>query len=355
MIVDELIKRSDSWLSPRKSSGVVVSSRIRLARNVSGVAFPGWVGSEASRQLFETLSKSLTSLDLMKDAEVFAIDDLEEIDRVILCERRLISSDMIEKGAGSGFVVSGKQRVAVMINEEDHLRMQVIRPGLDLISAWRTLNRIDTELEKHVRYAFSPDFGYLTACPSNVGIGMRVSIMVHLPGLKLMDEIDSVVTGLSRMGMAVRGAFGEGSDAFGNMYQVSNETTLGVTELDTVNLIHDIAGTLVELEQNARARLMQSREVYLRDYINRAFGISMYAQMTSSGEALDILSALRLGLEFDILTGVSLSRINKLMLLIQPGHLQKNIKKILTVEERDQLRSEQIRKKLKGLEIVRAI
>ncbi len=353
MIVDDLIKQSNSWISTRESSGVVISSRIRLARNVSGVAFPGWAGSEDRRKLFDDLSMALASLDLMEDAVVLPVDEFNEVDRVVLCERRLISRDMIEKGAGSGLVVSAKQRVAVMINEEDHLRMQLIRPGLNLRSAWKLLDRIDTELEKHVSYAFSPDFGYLTACPSNVGIGMRVSIMVHLPGLKLMDEIDSVVTGLNRMGMAVRGTFGEGSDTFGNMYQVSNETTLGVTEVDTVNLIHDIAGTLVELEQSARARLMQKREIYLRDYIHRAFGISMYAQVTSSGEALDLLSALRLGLEFGMLTGVTLSRINKLMLLVQPGHLQKNAKDRLSVDERDELRADVMRKKLKGIELVR--
>jgi len=353
MIVDDLIKQSNSWISTRESSGVVISSRIRLARNVSGVAFPGWAGSEDRRKLFDDLSMALASLDLMEDAVVLPVDEFNEVDRVVLCERRLISRDMIEKGAGSGLVVSAKQRVAVMINEEDHLRMQLIRPGLNLRSAWKLLDRIDTELEKHVSYAFSPDFGYLTACPSNVGIGMRVSIMVHLPGLKLMDEIDSVVTGLNRMGMAVRGTFGEGSDTFGNMYQVSNETTLGVTEVDTVNLIHDIAGTLVELEKSARARLMQKREIYLRDYIQRAFGISMYAQVTSSGEALDLLSALRLGLEFGMLTGVTLSRINKLMLLVQPGHLQKNAKDRLSVDERDELRADVMRKKLKGIELVR--
>lgn len=355
MIVEELIKKSNSWVSTRKSSGIVVSSRIRLARNIRGYAFPGWAGSDVGRSLFEILSKSLSSIELLEDAEIFPIDQLEEVDRIVLCERHLISRDMTEKGPGSGFVISAKHRVAIMINEEDHLRLQIIRPGLDLMSAWETLDRIDTELEKDVCYAFSPEYGYLTACPSNVGIGMRVSVMLHLPGLKLMDEIDSVVTGLNRMGMAVRGTFGEGSDAFGNMYQVSNETTLGVTELDTVNQINDIAETLIEIEQNARLRLMQQREIYLRDYINRAFGISMYAQVTSSGEALDLLSALRLGVEFGILCGITLNRIDKLMLLVQPGHLQKNVKKKLKIEERDQLRSELMRKKLKGIELVRHI
>jgi protein arginine kinase len=258
---------------------------------------------------------------------------------------------MINKGVGSGVVVADKQRVAVMINEEDHLRMQVIRSGLNLRTAWKMLDSIDSELEHYVSYAFSPELGYLTACPSNVGIGMRVSVMVHLPGLKLLGEIDQVITGLNRMGMAVRGTFGEGSDDFGNMYQVSNQPTLGVSEDDVVKRVNDVAKILVELETNARARLMKNREIYVRDYVNRAYGISKYAEVISSGEALDLLSALRFGIEFDMLSGVSLSRITELMLLIQPGHLQKNAKNELSVFDRDILRSQLIRKKIKGIEL----
>jgi protein arginine kinase len=213
------------------------------------------------------------------------------------------------------------------------------------------LDSSDSELERYVSYAFSSELGYLTACPSNVGIGMRVSVMLHLPGLKLLGEIDQVITGLNRMGMAVRGTFGEGSEDFGNMYQISNQPTLGVSESDVVKRIDDIAKTLVELENNARTRLMQKREIYVRDYVNRAYGISKYAEVMSSGEALDLLSALRFGVEFGMLGGVSLSRITELMLLIQPGHLQKNAKNELSAADRDILRSRLVRKKLKGIEI----
>jgi len=347
----DVLKKSRSWVSSRGSSGIVVSSRIRLARNVSGAAFPWRAGSDKSKQLFEKLATALTSLETLENAVVMPMEEISAVDREVLCERRIISSEMVGKGVGSGVVVADKQRVAIMINEEDHLRMQVIRPGLNLRTAWKMLDNIDSELEHYVSYAFSPELGYLTACPSNVGIGMRVSVMLHLPGLKLLGEIDQVITGLNRMGMAVRGTFGEGSEDFGNMYQISNQPTLGVSEADVVKRIDDIAKTLVELENSARTRLMQKREIYVRDYVNRAYGISKYAEVMSSGEALDLLSALRFGVEFGMLSGVSLSRITELMLLIQPGHLQKNAKNELSAADRDILRSRLVRKKLKGIEI----
>jgi len=355
MVVDELMKRTRAWLSPRRSSGVVISSRIRLARNVHGVAFPGWAGGAECKRIFDRLCEALTALTGLEDAVVLRLDELAPLERDVLCERRLISSDLVEKGPGSGLVVSKKQRVAVMINEEDHLRLQVMRPGLDLEAAWRLLDRIDTELEQRIPYAFSPEFGYLTACPSNVGTGMRVSVMLHLPGLKLLDEIERVVKALNRMGMEVRGAFGEGSDAFGDMYQVSNQTTLGVREGDTVARIQDVTETLVDLEQNARARLMEQRALHVLDHVNRAIGILKYAQIISSGEAMDLLSGLRLGLEFGMLTGVGLNRLNELMLVTQAGHLQKAAKNLLSVDDRDAFRARLIRRKLRGLELTKPL
>jgi protein arginine kinase len=352
VVIDDLMKRSSAWLSPRRNLGVVISSRIRLARNVHGVAFPGWAGSDESKRLFDRLSSALMGLDVLSDAVMVPLDGLSPVDKDVLRERRLISPEFVSKGAGCGLVVARKQRVAVMINEEDHLRLQIMRPGLDLKSAWSLIDRIDTELERSVSYAYSPELGYLTACPSNVGTGMRVSVMLHLPGLKLLDEMDRVVKGLNRMGLAVRGTFGEGSDAFGNMYQVSNQTTLGVSEEETVATVQDVAGTLVKLEENARARLIEQRELQVTDYVHRALGILKYARIVSSGEALDLLSGLRLGLEFGMLAGVQLSRLNELILVTQAGHLQKAADHVLSVNERDAMRIRLMREKLNGIERV---
>ena len=353
MKVDEMLKSTRSWIAPRRGGGIVVSSRIRLARNISGLPFPSWGGSDASKKLYKKLAHLFVGLDSLQDAVVLPLEDISQVDREVLCERRLISGELVEKGAGSGIVVDEKQRVAVMINEEDHLRLQVLRPGLDLLNAWKLLNQIDSELEHHIRYAFSPTLGYLTSCPSNVGTGMRVSVMLHLPGLKLMNEIDRVVTGMNRMGFAVRGTFGEGSDEFGNMYQISNQATLGISEFETVRRVQDIAETLVEIEMNTRKLLLQKRELSVRDFVSRAVGVYKYAVMLSTGETLDLLSALRLGLDFDMLSGVSLSRINEMMLMVQPGHIQKKVGRELSVKERDMMRSKLMRHGLKGLRITK--
>lgn len=353
MVVDELMKRSSAWLATRRRSGVVISSRIRLARNMHGVAFPGWAGADECSRVFARLGEVLTGLDTLEDARLLEMSALSVVDRDVLRERRLISPELAQKGAGSGLVVDKKLRVAVMINEEDHLRMQVMRPGLALTAAWRLLNRLDSEVEQHVTYAFSPELGYLTACPSNVGTGMRVSVMLHLPGLKLLDEIEQVVKGLNRMGLVVRGTFGEGSEAFGSLYQISNQTTLGVSERETVAHIQDVAETLVDLEQHARGRLLEQRPVQMHDYVCRALGILKYARIMSSGEALDILSGLRLGVESGIVSGVGINRLNELMLVTQPGHLQKRAKGRLSVEARDTMRVRVMRRKLETIELTR--
>ena len=347
----DLLKNSRPWIFAQRKSGVVVSSRIRLARNIKGAAFPWKAGVEESRRIFARISDALSSLDCLDNPVVIPIEKIDSIDREVLCERRLISGEMVLKGAGSGMVVAEKQHVCVMINEEDHLRMQVIRPGLDLTRSWRLLDCIDSELDGCVEYAYSAELGYLTACPTNVGTGLRVSVMLHLPGLKWMHEMDSVINGLNRMGLAVRGTFGEGSEDFGNMYQISNQATLGIREIDTVRQIQKIAETVVELELNARERLMEKQRIRVYDFIGRAVGISRYAKVISSGEALDILSGLRLGVNSDMVRGVSLGKINSLMLLVQPGHLQKKAGKELSTLERDTFRARLIRDGLKDVEI----
>ena len=353
MSVEGVLKAGRSWALSRRSAGIVVSSRLRLARNVRGEVFPWKSGSDDSRRLFERLSGVMCKLESLTDAVVMPMDKLEVVERGLLCERRLISRDLAGRGAGSGVVVAEKQRVAVMINEEDHLRMQVIRAGLDLISGWKLLDRVDSEIESYIDYAYTPELGYLTACPSNVGTGMRASVMLHLPGLKLLDEIDRVITGLNRMGFAVRGTFGEGSEDFGNMYQVSNQTTLGLSEGEIVKRVNDVAEKLVVLERNARGRLLQKREIYVRDYVNRGFGIANYAEVMASGEGLDLLSALRFGVELGMVGGVSVEKVNELMLLIQPGHLQNSLKKELSAGERDGLRAKLVRRKLKNMKLIR--
>jgi len=330
---------------------VVISSRIRLARNLQGSAFPGWAGGRERLRLFSQVCKLLTEESLLDRPETILVDELGGVERDVLLERHLISRELAEGGTGAGLVYDRHARLAVMINEEDHLRLQVLRPGLDLQRAWAAIDRLDTSLERHLTYAFSPTLGYLTACPSNVGTGMRASVMMHLPGLRLAGEAEQVVRGLNRTGFAVRGAFGEGSDAFGGLYQVSNQVTLGVSEGETLSCLQDMVLTLVQIERQARQRMAELPEPRLADHVGRVFGVFSHACLLTAGEAMDIISGLRLGLEFDMVRGVDDARLQSAMLNIQPGHLQREAKRVLPSAERDVFRAGYIRGFLKGVEL----
>lgn len=329
--------------------GVVLSSRIRLARNLRGKAFPGWAGGRERRRIFDRLSRLLVDERLLREPAVSLIDDLDAVERDCLREQYVISTELSAGGAGAGVVYDGPAKVAVMINEEDHLRLQVLREGLDLQQAWTVLDHLDAGLGRHISYAFSPALGFLTACPSNVGTGMRASVMMHLAGLKLMGEAGQVVQGLNRTGFAVRGAFGEGSDAFGGMYQISNQTTLGMSEQETLARIEDMVLTLVQLEKNARRRLYELPVPRMEDHVGRVFGLLLYARMLTAGEAMDMISGLRIGLQFDMITGVDAVGLSEVMQKIQPGHLQQEAKRVLSATERDVLRAAYLRKALKGV------
>ncbi len=322
---------------------VVVSSRIRLARNLLGKAFPGWAGARERQRVFEALSSLLTDEGVLENPVLFDIDAVSLLDRDIMCEQHLISPELAAGGVGTGCVYDVAAGLVAMINEEDHLRLQVLRPGLDLDGAWQALKRLATGLERHVAYAFSPALGYLTACPSNVGTGMRASVMLHLPGLRLMDEVDQVVRGLGRMGFAVRGAFGEGSAAAGSLFQISNQATLGISEEGTLQRIAEIVQTLVTLEGQARLRLRELPMPRLLDHVGRVFGVFAQAAMLSAGEAMDILSGLMLGIESGMITGPDVGSLENMMWTVQPGHLQREARRVLSSVERDVFRAGYLR------------
>ena len=339
MIVDELVRRPGSWLSMSEDVGIVVSSRIRLARNLKGVAFPGWASEADACRLYETLGTALRRLSIGRTLTFISMADLSDTDRQVLKERHLISQEFVGKGAGSGVVLARDERLAIMINEEDHLRMQAMSPALRLPEIWERMDAVDSELERHLSYAFSPNLGYLTACPTNVGTGLRASVMMHLPGLRLLDEIDPVIKGLCRMRLEVRGLFGEGTEAHGNMFQVSNRTTLGESETAIVERLTQVASELRVHEQNARQRLLQHRKVYVLDHVSRALAVLKKAYVLSSREAVNLLSAIRLGIDFGLIRNLSSSQVNKLLLLTEPGHLQKMAGESLEPGTRDEIRA----------------
>ncbi len=353
MTFDELIGRPSAWLAATDGPDpeIVISSRIRLARNVRDAAFPGWAGEDETARLFRRLRDAVTLTPSLRDGVFWEMKDLDEIDRHLLRERHLISSELAEKNAGSGVVVSTDETVSVMINEEDHLRLQVMRPGLDLAAMWEVADRIDSEIEAGIPFAFNPKLGFLTACPTNVGTGMRSSVMMHLPALRLLGEIDPVTKGLGKIGLAVRGHFGEGTDAAGNMFQVSNQSTLGEDEPCIIARLLQVVHELVEHECNARRRLVENMPDNLRDHIGRAIGVLTHAWLLPSAEALDGLSGLRLGIEMNMLHGVDAATINEMVMMTQPAHLQKVSGKPLDVAERDVLRARLIREKIVSVSI----
>ena len=352
MILDDMILRSGGWLGAVDSTGIVISSRIRLARNVAGAAFPGWAGEEERVRLAAQLRAALTEVPALRATTYLDMGDLNEVDRLFLTERHLISAELAEKGRGSGVLFSDDEQVAVMVNEEDHLRLQAMRPGMDLPGIWQQLDGIDSALEDQVSYAFSPTLGYLTACPSNVGTGLRASVMLHLPGLRFMNEVEPVAKGLQRIGLAVRGLLGEGTEASGNMYQVSNQITLGDSEENTIRRLIEIVEEVVQHEENARLRLAEQQAAYLKDRVGRAYGILSYASLLTSEECMDLLSTLRLGQIFGLVRGLSVSAINELFVRTQPGHLQRIERRILSPEQRDQMRAGIARAVVRAAELV---
>ncbi|MDA0576898.1 MAG: protein arginine kinase [Verrucomicrobia bacterium] len=352
MVIDELLKGPGSWLSTRKSTGVVISSRVRLARNVANVAFPGWAGEDERVRLCGRLQGILSDLRTVSAPSVFDMATLDTIDKDVLRERHLISHELCERGRGSAVAVGAEERISVMINEEDHLRLQAMSPGLNLPAMLKELNAVDTEIEERVEYAFADGKGYLTACPSNVGTGMRASAMLHLGGLRMVGEVEPVVNGLEKMGLAVRGLLGEGTEAHGSMYQVSNQHTLGESEDEILGGLMMIIEDLIQHEQNARARLAERGATRLADAVSRARGLLLHCRILGSQEALDLLSDLRLGVEMGLVANLKIERLNEIMLLTQPGHLQKMARKILNPEERDVLRAQIVQSRLKGTSIV---
>jgi len=326
---------------------IVMSSRVRLARNVKDASFPGWAKKPERIRVLDTLRPSIELLPEMREAFSQSMDNLSALDKQILVERHLISREHAAKGAGSGLVLNRDETFCVMINEEDHLRMQALRPGLQLRQAWTAIDRVDSELEKKLEYAFSPELGYLTACPTNIGTGIRVSAMLHLPGLVLAEQINPIIQSVNKLGLAVRGLYGEGTEALGNVFQVSNQMTLGETESAIVERLEKVLAQIIEHEENARATLLEKKAKMVYNHIGRAYGILANAHSISSKETMNLLSLMRLGVDVGLFPGVDRSLVDELFILTQPAHLQKQHSEKLSAEERDLLRADMVRERLK--------
>ncbi|MFA5191437.1 MAG: protein arginine kinase [Verrucomicrobiia bacterium] len=346
------MKTGDTPLEGEVDSGrlVVMSSRVRLARNLNGVPFPGWAKKAERQKSLERIKAVTCILPEMAGAMAHSMDEFTALDKQLLVERHLISREHAAKTVGSGVVISESEVITVMINEEDHLRMQALMPGFCLREVWRVIDRVDSELEEHLNYAYSPKLGYLTACPTNVGTGMRASAMLHLPALMLAEQINQIIQAVNKLGLAVRGLYGEGTEASGNLFQVSNQTTLGERETDLIERLIKVILQIIEHEKNARQALMEKRPQMIYDQIGRAYGILGNACVQSSKEAMNLLSLLRLGLDLGLLHGLDHKRIDDMFLLTQPAHLQKHANQKLTAEQRDVMRASLLRDMLKNVD-----
>ncbi len=326
---------------------VVVSSRVRLARNLRKRPFPGWAKKAERASILELVRPRVEELPEMQDSFSESLQDLPALDRQVLVERHLISREHAAKGTGSAVVINRRQTLSIMINEEDHLRMQSIRSGLQLKQAFKLVDKIDSALESKLEFAYDPRLGYLTACPTNVGTGMRASAMLHLPGLVLSELINQVIQAVSKIGLAVRGLYGEGTEAMGNLFQISNQTTLGEREDDIINRLSKVIETIIEKEHDARQVLLQKKPNTLSDQIGRAYGVLTYAHAMASKEALNLLSIIKLGVDLGAFPEERRFSIDELFIETQPAHLQKTSQQKLNAEERDHLRAQIIRERLK--------
>lgn len=342
-----LIPPADTARRKGPHDRIVMSSRVRLARNIKDSAFPGWAKKPERVRVLETIRPAVETLPEMKDAFAESMDNLSTLDKQILVERHLISREHAAKSSGSGLVLNRDETLCVMINEEDHMRMQALRPGLQIRNAWNAINQVDSELEKKLDYAFNADLGYLTACPTNIGTGIRVSAMLHLPGLVLAEQINPIIQSVNKLGLAVRGLYGEGTEALGNVFQVSNQMTLGESENGIVERLEKVLGQIIEHEENARATLLEKKAKMVYNHIGRAYGILANAHSISSKETMNLLSLMRLGVDMGVFPGVDRSLVDELFILTQPAHLQKQHSEKLSAEERDLLRADMVRERLK--------
>lgn len=341
--------RSELTHGGKSNCPIVLSTRIRLARNLRDIPFPGWAKPAQRQQVMEQCLEACSHLPVMKDATVLQVKDLTELERRILVERHLISRELSEGGEGCAVVISKDQSCAIMINEEDHLRMQMMRSGFFFKRVWKSLDGVDSQMEEHLNFAFSGDLGYLTACPTNLGTGMRASAMMHLPALVIVNSMEKVIRAVNQLGMVVRGLFGEGSNASGSIFQISNQQTLGESEEEIIRRLISVLDSIIEQEMNAREKLIEKQPVKLADRIGRSFGVLSQAHTMTSEEAMNLLSLLRLAVDLKALPEESRVDIDRLFIEVQPGHIQFSHVEDREPEQRDAVRSDLLRMEMARL------
>jgi len=348
---DQLVAQPSPWLGgDGPHSDLVVSTRMRLARNLASVPFTHRAREEQLQGVVASVASAAAATTSFAGALLLRMNEIGGLDRQILVERHLVSHELGDGGRPRGILVGSEERLSLMINEEDHLRLQAMASGFQLAEAWGSADKADDELSQALDFAFSEEIGYLTSCPTNTGTGLRASILIHLPALVLLKEIDRVLKSVMQVGLNVRGLYGEHSNVMGNLFQVSNQTTLGQSERDSIESLDRVTRQIMETEGRARERLVRDARVQIEDKVWRAYGLLRYCRAISAQEVINLCSAVRLGVSMG-LPGLSPLRvINELLVLTQPAHLQREYGGELSPEERNVYRAQLVRQRLAAAE-----
>jgi protein arginine kinase len=345
MRFEDLVENMPSWLNgDGPYSEIVLSSRVRLARNLTAYRFCTKASEGELREILELVTEY--TKPLLRGSLLVELGSTPPLDQEFLAERHLISIELAKNGTTGGCIIGNHEKFSIMINEEDHLRFQSFTSGLALKDAYKRASRIESRLGSKVEYAYSPEFGWLTACPTNVGTGLRASCLLHLPCLVLTGEIKNTLDNLGKLGFSVRGFYGEGTDVEGNFFQLSNQITLGKTEEGIIDELSSVVLQVVDRERNARGVIVKDAAPQIEDKLWRAYGILKYARSLSTEEFVNLSSAIRLGIGLGIIRGIDIGTLNRLLISIQPAHLQKLTGKRMAPEERDIKRAEFVRKNL---------
>lgn len=340
------------WAAVGGAAGdIVVSSRVRLARNLQGYPFPGRASAEDRARVLETVRTALGELTTEDDIEMWEMKDLADRDRDLLLERHVVSRELVGEAdppSHAGLALWTDETAGLMINEEDHIRIQALTGGFELEETWRTVDRLDERLGEILPFAFHHEYGFLTACPTNVGTGLRASVLVHLPGLVLTKEIRKVLEGIGQVGLTYRGLYGEGSEVVGNLFQVSNQTTLGKEEEELVGHLTRVVGKVVDYERSARSRMLREAPGILEDKVWRAYGILRHARSLGAEEMMNLLSALRLGISLKLLQSPRVETLNEILVFGQTAHLEEAAGAGLGEVEADVARATYVRTRLQS-------
>jgi len=317
-----------------------------VALNISKIPFPARASKKDLSTVFDSVKSAIEQSSYLKNSVLLRINDLDNLDKQFLIERHLMSHDHASSGEGRAIAFSQEEILSIMINEEDHLRIQAMQSGFNLFETWKIMDTIDNDLSKRVDFSYDDQWGYLTACPTNTGTGIRGSVMLHLPALVMTKQINKVLEAIAKLSFASRGFYGEGTQAIGNFFQISNQVSLGHGEEDILQNINGLVGQIIEQEEQARQALLIQNKAVLEDKICRSYGILKNAHIISSQETVDLLSMVRLGIDAGVIKDVDTQAINELFIMIQPAHLQKIEGKKLSATERDAKRASLIREKL---------